>query len=257
MSGDNDNTNTKKRKTKFTISYSNIGKADAEKRLGFRMRTLENKAIAVERMLLEAGGAEEFSDVIMKSKEKVYDQIVQCLAVEGYPSESDQYFKVASISDLVFASIVPVIYDFRLKTGRDSIQLLREKEVVAADGETGGLEEFVVVDFISVSEERYILVIEGKRSSLGEAKKQCLLAMKDMGDKNSGYMVYGFVTTGESWQMVKYDGASFQMSRKIDVLFNGMDEEKELWMKNYSVLVDCLYVALSCGGIVKKNVVVG
>lgn len=51
--------------------------------------------------------------------------------------------------------------------------------------------------------------------------------------------------------------ASFQMSRKIDVLFNGMDEEKELWMKDYSILVDCMYVALRSGGVVKKDVVVG
>jgi len=85
--------------------------------------------------------------------------------------------------------------------------------------------------------------------------KQCVLSMKDARNKNGGGEVYGFVTTGESWQMLKYNGASFQMTRKIDVLFNGMDQEGKLWMKDNSVLVDCMYVALS-NGIVTKDVVV-
>lgn len=55
-----------------------------------------------------------------------------------------------------------------------------------------------MVDLILVSKERFVLVIEGKKSSLGEAKKQCLLAMKDMGDNNSAYTVYGFVTTANA-----------------------------------------------------------
>lgn len=34
-----------------------------------------------------------------------------------------------------------------------------------------------------------------------------------MRDNNTGGEVYGFVTTGESWQMLKYDGALFQMTQ--------------------------------------------
>jgi len=37
---------------------------------------------------------------------------------------------------------------------------------------------------------------------IGEVMKQCLLAIKDMGNKNGGGAVYGFVTTGELWKMI-------------------------------------------------------
>lgn len=120
------------------------------------------------------------------------------------------------------------------------------------DGETGGKEEFVVVDLIDEAEERFVLMVEGNRSSLGQAMKRCLLAMKDMRDRNGGGKVYGFVTTGESWRMISCDGR-FQMTDKMEVLFDTMEGAKERWMKDYSVLVDCMYVALSNGGTVEDN----
>jgi len=85
--------------------------------------------------------------------------------------------------------------------------------------------------------------------------KQILLAMKDASDNNGGGIIYGFVAAGQVWQMLSYDGASFRMTREITVVFNGMDEDEESWMKEGSVLVDCMFVALSNGGIVKKDVV--
>ena len=33
-----------------------------------------------------------------------------------------------------------------------------------------------------------------------------------------------------------------------------MDQEKELWVKDYSVLVGCMYVVLRDGGVGKKDV---
>ena len=96
---------------------------------------------------------------------------------------------------------------------------------------TGGVEEFVLMDLISVKESNYVFIIEAKASSLGQAMEQCLLSMKDARDDNGGGVLYGFITTGESWKVLKYDGASFQMTRKIDILFDGMDQERELWMK--------------------------
>ena len=112
------------------------------------------------------------------------------------------------------------------------------------------------MDLISVEEEKYVFIVEAKRSSLGKAIRQCALAMKDMGDYNGEGKVYGFVTTGESWQMLKYDGKVFRKTNSIVVLFDSMDEEKERWMKEGAVLVDCINFALSNGGIVKKDVVV-
>ena len=77
-------------------------------------------------------------------------------------------------------------------------------------------------------------MVEGIRSSLPQALKQCLLAMRD---SNGEGKVYGFATTGEPWRMYSYDGV-FLMTNKIDVPFNTMD-------KGYSVLVDCIYAAMS------------
>lgn len=45
------------------------------------------------------------------------------------------------------------------------------------------------------------------------------------------------------------------MTNTIQVLFNTIDKEKEACMKDYSMLVDCMYAALSDGGKVKKYVV--
>ncbi|KAA8895995.1 hypothetical protein FN846DRAFT_893670 [Sphaerosporella brunnea] len=124
--------------------------------------------------------------------------------------------------------------------------------MLSQDGETGGYEEFVVVDMISVMEEVFVFVIESRRSSLGEAMKQCLLAMKDTSDNNGGGRVYGFVTTGESWRMLRYNGTSFELTEKIEVLFEGMHGDKKRWMGDYSVIVDCMNAALYNGGIVEK-----
>ncbi|KAL0638819.1 hypothetical protein Q9L58_002048 [Maublancomyces gigas] len=64
--------------------------------------------------------------------------------------------------------------------GRNIIQLLREKKIVSTDSTTGGMEEFVMMDLISVKERNYVLIIEAKKASLGDAMKQCLFVMKDM-----------------------------------------------------------------------------
>jgi hypothetical protein len=64
------------------------------------------------------------------------------------------------------------------------IRLSLEKEIIAIDLHTGGYEEFVVMDRISVTKQTVLLVTEAKRCSLGEGLKQCLLALRDMYDNN-------------------------------------------------------------------------
>ena len=254
---DDDNTNTKKRKgnTKYNISYSKMSILDAGKRLGFWIDEL--KAMPVAEMLAsEKDNFDgEVGDAILRVKQKVYDNIVECLDIEGYPTEANQSFKEANVSDLVYSIISPIIFEFRSRTGRKGVRLEREKAIISTDKETGGEEEFVVVDRIAVGEERFVLIIEGKKGTTGEALKQCLLSLKDAGDQNSGCAVYGFITTGEFWQMIRYDG-TFQMTEKFMVLFNTMGKQKDRWMKENSVVVDCLYVALQNGGVVKQDVMV-
>ena len=219
--------------------------ADAQRRLGFRIENL--KAVPVSRMLAEAkyeptSGGEGIS----KIKESVYGSIVQYLDTEGYPTEGNPDFNEANVSDLVYAIISPILSSFRRKTGRD-VRLRREREIISMTGETGDREEFVVVDLVTVEEEQFILMVEGKRSSLGQVMKQYLLAMKDMRDHNGEGKVYGFVTAREFWRMLSYDG-TFEMTNNMEVLFDTMDEEKETWMKDHSVLVDCIYAVMSKGG---------
>ena len=129
-----------------------------------------------------------------------------------------------------------------------NLRLRREKEIVSVDSATGGYEEFVVMDCISLSEKNFVLIVEAKKVSLGEARKQCFLFMRDMQENNGGGTIYGFITTGDSWRMVSYDG-TFKITEKMELLFDTMDEDKQRWMEDYSVLVDCLNVALSNGGI--------
>jgi hypothetical protein len=235
--------NTEKRNLEWIASYSNMSISDTQERLGFRMEKL--KAISVAKRLAEAkyepGGGD-----ISKIKGKVYGNIMQYLDTEGYPMEGISDFNEANVSDLVYTIISPILSSFRRKTGRD-VRLRREKEIISVDGETGGKEEFVVVDLIGEAEEPFVLMVKGNRSSLGQAMKQCFLAMKDMKVRNGRGRVYSFVTTGESWRMLSYDEI-FRMTDKMEVLFDTMGGAKERWMKDYSVLVDCMYAALSMGG---------
>ncbi|KAF8434035.1 hypothetical protein BGX38DRAFT_179554 [Terfezia claveryi] len=251
-----DNKNQKKRKLKWFTSYSNMSLLDTEKRLGFIVETFVSSAVPVNNMLATAQQecVRPGADAILNIKEKVYDAIVQYLDIEGYP-ELNPDFNEANISDLVLYTIGPIISSVKRFTGRN-ILLRREKEIVSTDSETGGKEEFVVIDLISIMERNFVLIIEAKRSSLAEAIKQCLLSLKDMRDNNGAGKVYGFITIGESWRMLSYDGTSFETTQKIHLLFEGMEQEKERWMKDYSILVDCIYAVLSVGGIVKKDVTV-
>ena len=88
-------------------------------------------------------------------------------------------------------------------------------------------EGFVVVDRISATESKFILIVEAKRSSLGAAMEQCLLPMKDVGDSSNGSVVCSFITTGESWRMLSYDGASFQVTEKTKAASKSIGKNKE------------------------------
>ena len=163
------------------------------------------------------------------------------------------FFREANINDLVYSIVITVIAEFKRKSGLMNLQLQRERHVITKKPYYPEYEEaeeqFVVVDQLSVTEEMYVLIIEAKSSSFDEALKHCLLALKDARDNNREGAVYGFVTNGETWRMLNYDGTSFQVTRKFDVLFRGMDRDKLMWMMKFSLVVDCLYVALKNGGV--------
>lgn len=50
-----------------------------------------------------------------------------------------------------------------------------------------------------------------------------------------------------------YDGKEFAVTRKFSIWVDRFQENKELWMRGCSVLVGCMYVALSNGDFVDGN----
>ena len=162
------NQRTKKRQAKWTTSYSDMSKQATEKRLHLRIRNLIKASQPVEEILRLRGKAKyDVSD----TKEKVYARLVEHLKCEQYPSMAEDEFKEGNVY-IVNAVLLSTLSDFKDKSQRDNITLHREKEIISVDEEeTGGMEEFVVIDVISSTDEEeqraYVLVVEAKRSSLG------------------------------------------------------------------------------------------
>lgn len=228
------------------ISYSKTTIQEAQERLGITLDSLDHDAIPVETMLEQCMSLGAIESGRNELKREIYKRIVQLLNAQGYPTKGDPEFGVANTADLFCSILYPLVSHIQRKTGRN-VRLLRDKEVFSEESEMGGGEEYLAIALILVDGEKLVLVIGAKECFVEEAMKQCLLTMKDMRDRNGVGEVYGIVMTGETWQMVSYDGA-FQMARKMDVLFDGMDRDAELWMKEYSVLVDCICTGLSAGG---------
>ncbi|KAG0634349.1 hypothetical protein HOY80DRAFT_533856 [Tuber brumale] len=215
--------------------------SEAEDRLGL---ALDLHGIPVKRMLQGKRGLLTPA-IILKLKRKIYQDLVNYRKVRGYPSEAKGDLEEA-INDMVVFTIFPIIAQFKDEANRELL-LAREKEITSIDASTHGLVEFAVMDCISYNHHDYVLVVEAKRVSLGEAIKQCFLSLRDMRDSNGGGTVYGFVTMGNSWSMISFDG-TFMLSNQIELQFDNMEEDRKQWMANYSILVECFNVALSNGG---------
>ena len=104
--------------TKAT-SYSNVSSKDAEKRLGFSWKSLRDKVLSGKDMLAKSAYAVKAGDDTLKTKEKVYEELLEYLEVEGYPGEEDPDFGGANVNDLVLFAITPTLANFRRRTGRN------------------------------------------------------------------------------------------------------------------------------------------
>jgi len=118
------------------------------------------------------------------------------------------------------------------------------------------MQEFLVFDEVAINEEKSVLMIEAKQASIRQAMTQILLAMRDATDNNSGGIIYGFITTGDDWRMLSYDGGDFVITNKFMVLFDTMRDGKEVWLQENAVIVDCMLIALMNGGIMMNPVAV-
>ena len=72
--------------------------------------------------------------------------------------------------------------------------------------------------------------------------------MKDIWDNNGSGEMYGFVTIGVYWRMLRYVGKAFRGTEVMQALLLGMTNKKDLWLKMYSVPVECTIVALKDAG---------
>ena len=227
---------------------------EAQAKLGFGLGRLEASTTAVQ-LMLDSRARVLGEHALKDTKLKVYERIVEYLEVEGYLLDAEY----SRVSDLVCGVTAAILFDFKSKADVGSLYLQRGRETVSVGGETGGVHEFVVVDLASAAAaaDRFVLVVvEARRGapSFGDAVKQCLLAMRDMRERNGGVgEVYGFVTTGDMWRMVRYGGI-FEMTDSFSILFGRIAKDKQRWMRDFSVLVDCMIMALSHGGAAQRGV---
>jgi hypothetical protein len=224
-----------KRQRKYTTSYSNTSQREAEIRIGIRIMNL----IREEKDPFDIVGS--IRKVPQNVIEKVYERLIDSIKAEGFPSGGIEPFKEVVINDFVGDVMRVIISDYKTETEKDNIILTREKEIVSTDEENGGNMEFVLIDTVSISKDRYLIVVEVKKDIMEKGLVQCLLSLKDMYDINDDKKnVYGFVTTGVDWKLIKYDG-SFNISDKMTLLFSGMSERKEEWLRKYSQVIDVVY----------------
>lgn len=204
--------------------------------------------MTVGQMLMEAEdrtkGLDE--DRVQLTKEKVFNNLTKFIEAIGYPRDNYDHSE-ANVHDMAFAIIFPIFYTFRTETKRQ-LRLTREKEIISIDRYTGGYQEIVITDTVAgPKSDKYVLVVEAKKASLKSAKKQCLLALKDMGDRNRS-VVYGFVTVGDVWQMIRYQNSKFTQTEAFHAAFRTMKVEKAKWMRESSVVIDLIHMALKSVG---------
>ena len=249
MDTTDDNTDREERKHNSYTPYAGMTRQQKDCKIGFRVESVAPGTIEASE-LLESLRYRFGGNAAMETKEKVFNHITEYLGVAGYPTGAIPDFNEAHINHLAYTTIIPVLRDFICRAGCKNMRLRFEKEIV--DDGLGCTNEFVLVDLAPFPKEKFVLMVEVMGSSLGGTMSQCLLSLKDMQNSNGGGEVYGFITTGTEWQMIRYDG-KFQITEGMQVLFPRMDENKELWMKRHSILVDCLNVALDRGGVAKGD----
>jgi len=224
-----------------------------QERLGLTFNTFDGQAISVSDILAQSKQIREGpqDDEIQQIKETIYNRIVESVEGQGDPTEASPDFDVTNIHHLVYAMVNPLISAFTRKTGK-KLLFQPGKAITAVSSNSKGYLETVSADMIGLKNQEFILIVETQSDSLGVAKRQCLLVMQDMRENDSTFGVYGFVTTGEFWQMLNFDGGVFTPAEILQVLFATMTQDKARWMEEAGIVVDCLHLALR-SGVISSN----
>ncbi|KAF8416263.1 hypothetical protein EV426DRAFT_433046 [Tirmania nivea] len=202
MDDNSEQANKKRKPMTNSTSYLKMTIAQAEERLNIRLD--EVPVISVDEMLATVKHTVKKADVDAM-KEKLHERLVEHIEGEGYPTEANLEFKESNVSVLVYTIVLPIVTDFRRKTGRN-IRLTREKKIVSTDNTVVGEEEFVIWTGSRLRKRNLCASWKARGVLLERALNSVCLALKD-GWENYNLkdnFLYGFVTTGEDWRMFRY-----------------------------------------------------
>ena len=214
---------------------------ETEKKLGLRFREFEKHAISPSQMLADVkaeiqGLGEE---QVERAKDEVFNRIISLGPGEGYPVVYDDRNN-AKARDLVLFTVFPILIAFQRETGR-KVHLQRGDRRV---GDT------ISANFVGFGDRKYVFLVEATKSSIGQARSACMLALKEMGDNNPGGVLYGLVASGDFWQIIRYQREVFTQTDPVQVGFHTMKRDKAKWLKESSIIVDFLHAALRSEGFV-------
>lgn len=231
----------KRKKFEWSKSYSSYTEKDAELRLNKKFSEIFNNQSPIKEIIT-------FDDVdankTLDIKNNIYADLCFCIDVEDFPGASVESSKEVNVNDIVFIILFKTLGMFKNQENQENLKLRREKKIISVDKESGGFEEFVIIDLVNIRDEVPVLIIECKRNSIRECFKQCILALKDVFDINKK-PCYGILTTGVNWSFIKYTENEILVSEEIVAIFPKMSKDKDRWIKNNSVIIDILYKILS------------
>ncbi|RPA91265.1 hypothetical protein L873DRAFT_337917 [Choiromyces venosus 120613-1] len=126
-------------------------------------------------MVAEVKHIKETGDAILKTQERAHDRIWVHLIARCFLRSLIRTSK--EIKSATWFTLPSFTSSPMLASTRKTLPLQRERHLIPIACTIGDYEEFVVVDQISMKEEKFVFILEAKRPSLGQAVKQCLLAM--------------------------------------------------------------------------------
>ena len=212
-------------KVNFRKAYSKMNMQEIEKKLGLTFSQFEKAAVSIRQMLADTkpeikGLGEE---QLERAKEKVFDNTVGLVEGAKYPGKG----RAGTLAALIF---IPVLAAFQRETGR-KLRLLRKTDTISAT-------------VVGTKDHKFFLVAEAKKAEIGNVKRQLMLALKEVGDNNPGGVVYGLVTFGDFWQIIRYQREIFTQTDPVQVVFPTMGCDKAKWLKESSIIVDFLDAVL-------------
>lgn len=151
--------NRKKRKNdnntvngKYQTVYWKVKLPDAEKRLDVIIQD-KGEGIPIGQIMwdaqLESGG--QYDKQIKNTKEKVFDDNVECINGEGYQTESKDKFNKVNIADVVLLIIFQILTAFRLEVSHN-LCLQSVREIIAEDKQMASFQDLEGIDYVWISE---------------------------------------------------------------------------------------------------------